>query len=309
MHIVLAGGTGFLGSHLVARLTAEGHRLTVLTRHPRKPEQVRWNPTGAPAGPPGAPRPTDAADGWSQVLDDADAVINLVGEPIAPKRWTPARKAALHDSRVKTTRTLVEAMTRARRIPATLINASAVGIYGPHGDEPVTEATPPGSDFLAALGKAWEAEAMAAAPVARVVLLRTGLALDKGGGALSQMALPFYFMAGGPLGSGRQFMPWIHRDDWTEMVHWALVTPAVTGPLNVTSPNPVTNREFARTLGTVLRRPSIMPAPAFALRIALGELADALLTGQRALPAKAESLAFRFRHPELEPALRAIYGR
>lgn len=297
MRVVIVGGTGFLGSHLAGRLRSDGHHVTVLTRHPRGQDQMQWNPAAA-------------TDGWSHVLDDADAVINLVGEPIAPRRWTPARKAALRDSRIRSTRTLVEAMKRARRTPATLLNASAVGIYGPHGDEPVTEASAPGSDFLATLGKAWEKEAMAASAVARVVLLRTaGLVLDKGGGGLPLVALPFYFMAGGPLGSGRQQMSWIHREDWTEMVRWALATPAVTGPLNVTAPNPVTNREFMRTLGRALGRPSIMPAPAFALRIALGELADVLLTGQRVLPAKAESLGFRFRYPQLEPALRAIYPR
>jgi uncharacterized protein (TIGR01777 family) len=294
---VVAGGTGFLGSHLVARLRAEGDHVTVLTRRPRGPGHVQWDPAGA-------------SGSWAHVLDDADAVINLVGEPIAPKRWTPARKAALRDSRIRPTRTLVEAMTRAKRTPATLVSASAVGVYGPHGDEPVTEATPPGSGFLATLGKAWEEEALKASAVARVVLLRTaGLVLDKGGGGLPMVALPFYFMAGGPMGSGRQQMSWIHREDWTEMVRWALAIPAVTGPLNVTAPNPVTNREFARTLGRVLGRPAIMPAPAFALRIALGELADVLLTGQRVLPAKAESLGFRFRYLELEPALRAIYER
>src|SRR5688572_20868429 len=296
MRVVIAGGTGFLGSHLAGRLIRDGHHVTVLTRHPRRQDHVRWNPTGA-------------TNGWVHVMDEADAVINLVGEPIAPKRWTPARKTALRDSRVGSTRALVEAMKRARRPPATFLNGSAVGIYGPHGDEPVTEDTPPGADFLSTLGTAWEAEALSAAAIARVVLLRTGLVLDAGGGVLSQMALPFYFMAGGPLGSGRQYMSWIHRDDWTEMVRWALMNSDVTGPLNVTAPNPVTNREFARTLGKVLSRPAIMPAPALALRIALGELADALLSGQRVLPAKAQALGFHFRYPELEPALRAIYRR
>ena len=150
---------------------------------------------------------------------------------------------------------------------------------------------------------------MQAAPGTRVVLVRTGLVLDRNGGALPRMALPFYFMAGGRLGSGRQQVSWIHREDWTSMILWAIEAVTVSGPLNATSPNPVTNREFARTLGKVLGRPAVMPAPAFALRIALGEMADMLLTGQRVLPAKAELLGFRFRHPLLEPALRAIYGR
>lgn len=296
MRIAVAGGTGFLGSPLVRRLRDEGHHVTVLTRRPRAPEDVAWDPM-RPSG------------GWEAVVHQADAVINLAGESIAGRRWTAARKAALRDSRIQSTRALVAAMRRGARTPATLVNASAVGIYGPHGDEPLTEASPPGSDFLASLGTAWEAEATAAASMTRVVLLRTGIVLDRGGGALRQMALPFYFMAGGPLGSGRQYLSWVHRDDWTAMVGWALTTAAVSGPLNVTAPHPVTNREFARTLGRVLRRPSIMPAPAFALRIVLGEMAEAICTGQRVLPARAESLGFGFRYPLLEPALRAIYRR
>ena len=298
MRIVVAGGTGFLGAPLVRRLRAEGHFVSVLTRRPRRPErphEVAWNPA-EPEGP------------WTAAVQSADAVINLAGESIADGRWTTARKAALRDSRIQATRAIVAAMTQGARTPAALFNASAVGIYGPHGDEPVTEDTPPGSDFLASLGMAWEAEATAAAHKTRVVLLRTGIALDHGGGALQQMAMPFYFMAGGPLGSGRQYISWIHRDDWTGMVSWALGTPAVSGPLNVTAPNPVTNAEFAHALGRALRRPSFMPAPAFALRLVLGEMADAILTGQRVLPAKALALGFSFMYPQLEDALRAIYA-
>lgn len=298
MRIVVAGGTGFLGAPLVRRLRAEGHFVSVLTRRPRRPErphEVAWNPARA-EGP------------WTAVVQSADAVINLAGESIADRRWTAARKAALRDSRIQASRAIVTAMTQGARPPATLLNASAVGIYGPHGDEPITEETPPGSDFLSSLGIAWETEAMAAADTTRVVLLRTGIALDHGGGALQQMAMPFYFMAGGPLGSGRQYISWIHRDDWTAMVSWALATTAVSGPLNLTAPNPVTNREFAHALGRALRRPSIVPAPAFALRLALGEMADAITTGQRVLPSKALSLGFRFRYPRLEEALRAIYA-
>jgi uncharacterized protein (TIGR01777 family) len=235
-------------------------------------------------------------------------VINLAGESIAGGRWTAARKAALRESRVTSTRAIVAAMTGGPRLPAVLLNASAVGIYGPRGDEPIAEDTPPGSDFLSSLGTAWEAEAMAAAGRTRVVLLRTGIALGHGGGALRQMAMPFYFMVGGPLGSGQQYISWIHRDDWTGMVSWALNTSAVSGPLNVTAPNPVTNAEFARTLGRVLHRPAFMPAPAFALRLLLGEMANAITTGQRVVPKKALSLGFGFRYPLLEEALREIFA-
>lgn len=294
MRIVVAGGTGFLGTALVGQLRKDGHAVMVLTRHPRGTQDVQWNPYGSPAS-------------WVHVLEDADAVINLTGAPIA-KRWTAAYKREIWNSRVLSTRTLVAAMKSVRRMPPTLVNASAVGIYGARDDEPLTEESAPGSGFLASLGREWEKEALSAAPHARVVLLRTGIALDKQGGALPQMALPFRFFAGGPLGSGRQYLSWIHRDDWTAMASWALTTSAVAGPLNVTAPNPVTGTEFARTLGRVLRRPALVPAPAFALHALLGEMADALVTGQRVLPAKAHAFGFEFQHADLDGALRDLYA-
>ena len=295
MRIVVAAGTGFLGTALVSRLRKDGHALTVLTRHPRGSQHVRWDPYGSSAS-------------WVHVLQEADAVINLAGAPIA-KRWTTAYKREMWNSSMLSTRTLVAAMKSVRRMPATLLNASAIGIYGARDAEPVTEASAPGSGFLASLVREWEKEALSAAPHARVVLLRSGIALSHQGGALPQMALPFRFFAGGPLGSGKQYVSWVHRDDWTAMVSWALTTEAVSGPLNITAPNPVTNGEFARMLGRVLRKPALMPAPAFALRAVLGEMADALVTGQRVLPAKASELGFGFSYPLLESALRAIYPR
>ena len=295
MRIVVAGGTGFLGTALVSRLRKDGHTLTVLSRRPRGTHHVRWDPYGSPQN-------------WMHVLDDADAVVNLAGAPIA-KRWTAKYKREMWNSRVLSTRTLVAAMKGVRRMPATLLNASAVGIYGARDDEPLTEASASGSGFLASLGREWEKEALAAGAHARVVLLRSGIALDKEGGALPQMALPFRFFAGGPLGSGKQYVSWVHRDDWAAMVSWALTREAIAGPLNITAPNPVTNAEFAQTLGRVLRKPALVPAPAFALRTVLGEMADALVTGQRVLPAKASELGFGFSYPLLEPALRTIYAR
>lgn len=295
MRIVVAGGRGFLGTALVSRLRKDGHVITVLSRRPRSTQDVRWDPYGS-------------SQSWIHVLEDADALINLAGAPIA-KRWTAKYKREMWNSRVLSTRTLVAAMKSVRRMPATFLSASAVGIYGPRGDEPLTEESAPGSGFLASLGREWEKEALAAGPHARVVLLRSGIALDREGGALPQMALPFRFFAGGPLGSGRQYLSWIHRQDWAAMVAHALATEAISGPLNITAPNPVRNGELAQTLGRVLRRPALVPAPAFALRAVLGEMADALVTGQRVLPAKASERGFRFSYPLLEPALRAIYAR
>jgi uncharacterized protein (TIGR01777 family) len=235
-------------------------------------------------------------------------VVNLSGASIS-KRWTTKHKREMWTSRVLVTRNLVAAMKSVRRRAAVLVNASAVGVYGPHGDESVTEDTPLGSDFLASLGTEWEKEALAAGSQTRVVLLRSGIVLDRDGGALPVMALPFRFFAGGKLGSGRQYISWIHKDDWTAMTQWALANAAVTGPLNATAPNPVTNQEFVRTLGRALGRPALLPAPAFALRLVLGDMAGAVLTGQRVLPAKAQSLGFEFRYPSLDSALGAIYAR
>lgn len=296
MKLVIAGGSGLLGSALVHRLKGEGHDVRVLSRRPRAPHDIAWTPDGT-------------AGAWASALDDADAVVNLAGESIASGRWTSARKARIRDSRIQATRSLVAAMQRAARPPSVFVNGSAIGYYGPRGDEPVTEQMPPGDDFLALVCRDWEAEARRAADLTRLVLLRTGIVLAREGGALPPMALPFRLFAGGPVGSGHQYQAWIHRDDWVTMAAWALRTPAVSGPLNVTAPNPVTNREFAQTLGRVLSRPAFMPAPAFAMRAVLGEMADALLlTGARVIPAHAQAMGFHFEYPTLEPALRAIYG-
>jgi uncharacterized protein len=296
MRIVVAGGTGFLGGALVGQLEREGHEVRVLSRRPSSSRELPWTPDGS-TGP------------WAESIDTADAVINLAGESIAGGRWTAAHKMHIRESRLRATRSLVAAIQQARRAPAVFLSGSAIGYYGPHGDEPLAEDGAAGNDFLANVCREWETEALRAAPTARVVLLRTGIALERDGGALPQMALPFKLFAGGPVGSGRQYYSWIHRQDWVGLVIWALRTNTVAGPLNLTAPNPTPNREFAQTLGRVLRRPAFMPAPAFALRIALGEMADALLlTGQRVLPTKAEAHGFRFQYPTLEPALRSIYS-
>jgi hypothetical protein len=293
--IIVAGGTGFLGSTLVRAWRAEGHRVRVLTRRPKNADDVGW-------------LPNDDDMTWSSTVGEADAVINLAGEGIADKRWTPRCKAAILDSRVRATRALVRAITSARTPPRTFVSSSAIGIYGARGDEPLTEDSPPGSDFLAHVCREWEGEAGHAAAATRVVLLRTGVVLARHGGALPRMALPFRFFAGGPLGSGLQFISWIHLADWVAMVRWALTTEGVSGPLNLTAPAPVPNEEFSRALARAMGRPAFMRAPAFALRLALGEMADALLLGgQRVLPAQAERLGFGFKFATVDAALREIY--
>jgi uncharacterized protein (TIGR01777 family) len=301
MKIVIAGGSGFLGRPLAAALAADGHDIVTLSRGAAatgaqaRTRAVAWTPDGS-IGP------------WAAEIDGAGAVVNLAGESIAGKRWTAEQKRRILDSRVLATRSLVAAIAGARTPPAVLVSGSAVGYYGPRGDEKIPEDTPPGSDFLANVCVQWEGEAARAKAATRVVLLRTGLALERDGGALPQMLPPFQFGAGGPVGSGRQFWPWIHRADWIALVQWAIRTPAVAGAINGTAPNPVTNAEFARALGRAMHRPAFMPAPAFALKLLLGEMADALLlSGQRAVPERPEQLGFTFRYSRLDEALSALF--
>jgi uncharacterized protein (TIGR01777 family) len=292
--IVLAGGSGFLGRNLRDRLRAAGHEVVILTRRQAGAGQIQWTPDGS-------------AGGLGRVFDTVDAVVNLAGEGIADRRWTAKRKAALLDSRLLATRTLVRAIAEAATPPRIFVSASGVGYYGPRGDEPVTESAPPGSDFLARVCVAWEQEARGVdSSATRAIVVRTGLVLDTRGGALPRMLLPFKLGLGATLGSGDQYMPWIHVDDWTTMVAWLIDSADESGAFNVTAPEPVTNREFTQTLARVLRRPAIFTAPAFVLQAALGEMAAMLLTGQRVLPARAEQRGFRFSYRSLEPALRSL---
>jgi uncharacterized protein (TIGR01777 family) len=293
--VVIAGGTGLLGTALSESLRSDGHSIVTLTRRAARENEIEWSPPALD-------------DRWTSTLNGALAVINLAGASIAGGRWTPARKNAIRESRTTATTALVQAIASASQAPAVLVSSSAVGYYGSRRDEPATEATAPGSDFLADVGREWERIATQASHHTRVVLLRSGVVLARHGGALPTLALPFRLFAGGPAGSGQQFVSWIHIDDWVAMVKWAIATPAITGALNVTAPTPVTNEEFSRTLGSVLGRPSFLRAPAFGLRWLLGEMADALvLGGQRVLPEVARREGFVFRYPTLEPALRDIY--
>jgi uncharacterized protein (TIGR01777 family) len=300
MKIVIAGATGFIGARLVEILRHKGHAITLLTRVKKTltpaVTTIVWQP--------------GASGDWHRALDeamaDADGVINLAGESIAAGRWTEARKEKLRASRVETTRTLVDAIANARGKVKFLLNASAVGYYGPRGDEAVTEAEPPGKDFLAGLCREWETEALRAeAHGVAVVRLRTGIVLGKGGGALAKMIPPFKLFIGGPLGSGRQWMPWIHLEDEVGLIEHLLAAGA-GGAVNATAPEPVRMKEFCAALGKALGRPSWAPVPAFVLRLAFGEMADILLTGQRAVPTEAERRGYRFRFPTLPEALENI---
>ncbi|HEY7172564.1 MAG TPA: TIGR01777 family oxidoreductase [Vicinamibacterales bacterium] len=303
MKIVISGATGFLGRPLAATLALDGHTVVALSR-------------GGSAAPPGTERlvpwkPDGTAGAWAAELDGAGAVINLAGESIAGGRWTAARKRRILDSRLQATRSLVEAIGRARTPPAVLLSGSAVGYYGPLQDQVATEDTPAGSDFLAKVCVAWEEEASRAqSSRTRVVFVRTGLVLERDGGALPQMLPPFRFGVGGPVGSGRQYWPWIHRQDWIDLVRFALSTPAIAGPLNATAPAPVRNADFARALGRAMHRPAFMPAPGFALKLLLGEMAEGLLlSGQRAVPAKAQRHGYTFAYPDLDNALAVLFSR
>jgi uncharacterized protein len=309
MKVVIAGGSGFLGSPLAWAWAEEGHDVRVLTRSLASGQAQHESGTGKP----GITRvgwvPDGSAGQLARELDGAAAAINLAGASIAGKRWSAARKQALRDSRVLATRSIVAALAESSEPPPVFINGSAVGYYGNRGAEPLTEESTPGEDFLAQLCVEWEAEAQKAArSERRLVLLRTGLVLERSGGVLAQMMRPFRFFAGGPVGGGRQYMPWVHRHDWVEMVRWIVDTPAVAGPVNVTAPHPVTNAEFARALGRALRRPALVPAPRFALKIALGEMADAVVSGQRAFPKRAQAAGYHFRYPEIDIAFRGIFG-
>jgi hypothetical protein len=295
---VIAGGTGLIGSALSLQLLEKGHSLTILTRSTvaRAPTANKKYQSWSPPLP-GA---------WEETIDGADAVINLAGEPIAAKRWSEKQKEKIRSSRIETTRALVSAIAKAGQKPRLLLNASAVGYYGPRGDEPVTEEAGPGDDFLSRVSIAWEEEAKKAQEHGlRVIRLRTGIVLAREGGALSKMVPPFKFFAGGPLGNGKQWLSWIHIEDEARLILFLLEHPQAQGAVNATAPNPATMREFCKTLGRVLNRPSWAPVPAFVLRLVLGEMADMLLTGQRVLPDAARKLGYSFRYPTLFEALQA----
>jgi uncharacterized protein (TIGR01777 family) len=292
MRVLVTGGTGLVGRPACDALRAAGHAVTIVSREPgRVPARaIGW-------------------DGLRAAMPESDAIVNLAGESVAGGRWTAARKAAIRSSRVEATRALVDAAAAASPRPKVLVNASAVGYYGPHGDEALDETAAAGTDFLARVCVEWEAEARRAEVLGlRVVVLRLGVVLAPDGGALSAMLLPFRAGLGGPIGGGRQWMSWVHRDDIVGLLRAAVGNAEYTGPVNATSPNPVTNRDFARALGRVLHRPAALPVPGIGLRLLMGEMATMLLTGQRALPKAAERLGYAWQQPELPAALERCVG-
>jgi uncharacterized protein (TIGR01777 family) len=296
MRVAVTGSSGFVGSALLPLLASSGHTVVRLVRRaPRAKHEVAWDPAG------GA---TDAAG-----LEGLDAVVNLAGASIAGGRWTAARKALLRSSRVGPTRRLAETLATLARPPRVLVSASAVGYYGERGSDWAVETDPPGDDFLGRLSVEWEAAAQpAAAAGIRVVHPRIGIVLDPRGGALAKMLLPFKLGLGGVLGPGTQYFSWIALDDMTAALAWLLEHEELAGGVNACAPAPVTNAELTRTLGRALGRPTLVPAPAFALRLALGELADSLLASTRMRPERLLASGFRFRFPQLEPLLRQQLG-
>lgn len=313
MNVLIAGGTGFLGKALITELLAAGHRVTVLTRRPEGARRM-LDQRALGQGPYGQGMPGQAGldrgvgiAAWRDLpgaLQGMDGVVNLAGESIGEKRWTARRKAELVDSRLATTRALVQALAQGEPRPKVLVNASAVGYYGDRA-ELVDEDSAPGDDFLAGLCRQWESAAADATRLGvRVVRVRTGVVLSRDGGALTRMLLPFKLFAGGPMGTGGQGFPWVHRADAVGLFRFALENDSVVGPVNAVAPETVDNAAFARALGRTMRRPCWLPVPGFALRLLLGEMADALLlSGQFVVPAAAQRCGYRWRFPELAGAL------
>jgi len=302
MRALVTGATGFVGKRLLAKLQRPVVLSRDATQAAKKLEKFganvyAWDPQG------GSP-PADAFEG-------VDTVIHLAGDSVADGRWTAVKKSRIRDSRVIGTRNLVAGLRKLAKKPQVLVSASAVGLYGSRGDEELTEASPPAKDFLADVCAQWEREATAARELGiRVVPIRIGIVLGEKGGALGKMLTPFQLGLGSPLGSGQQYMPWVHIDDLVELIFFAARETSITAPLNGVAPNPVTNREFTKTLGRVLGRPTFFPpVPGFMLKLMLGEFADVLLGSQRVVPRAAQAASFQFKFPELEPALRNVLHR
>jgi uncharacterized protein (TIGR01777 family) len=304
VRIFMTGATGLVGTRLVGRLLERGDQLKVLTRRYGPARQILGPTVELIEGDPMQQGP------WQDALADCDAVVHLAGENVFGRRWNEKFKKLLADSRVQSTHNVVQAIARLSRRPGVLVNASAIGYYGPRGDEELDENSPAGDDFLAKLCVQWEGAARAVeASGVRLAIVRVGVVLDPRGGALAKMLPPFKMFAGGPVGSGKQWLSWIHHEDLTGLLLLALDNAGANGPLNGTAPNPATNKEFSRALGRALHRPSFFWTPRFVLRVMLGEVADVVTTGQRVLPQKALALGYSFRHPRLDEALGDIFHK
>ena len=302
MKIVITGGTGFIGSALMDELVKDKHEIVVTSRSPEKVQglpalvrSVKWDGC--------------TAEGWGSEVDGADAIVNLAGEAIGPIPWVGDRKEKIRSSRANAGQAIVQAIERAKQKPRVLVQSSAVGYYGTHGDETLTEQSPPGSDFLASVCVDWEASTAAVEHMGvRRAVYRTGLVLSRNGGFLPVIALPFQFFVGGKLGSGRQWFSWIHVADEITALKFLLTNDAARGAFNFTAPNPVRNADFSKALGKATGRPSAIPVPGFAMKLGLGEMAELLvLQGERVVPDHLKQMGFEFRYPTLQGVLREIY--
>lgn len=306
MKIVVTGATGFIGTHLVERLQSEGHSIVVLTRNP---DRARSLFSGSSQNLEiVAYSPLQSGD-WQQQISGCDGAVNLAGAPIAESRWTPERKQEIMDSRKAGTEKIVEAIARANPRPAVLVNSSAIGYYGTSETATFDEDSPAGNDYLAEVCQAWEAAAQKVQDSGvRLVILRTGIVLGEGG-AIAKMLLPFRLFAGGPIGSGRQWFSWVHREDMVNLILKALTDAQMSGVYNATAPNPVRMAELSQSLGEVMQRPSWLPVPPFALELMLGDAAKVVLEGQQVLPKRTLASGFEYRYTAVKQALSEAVSR
>jgi len=303
MRVVITGGTGMIGSELTRNLTSDGHEVIILSRNPEKKAK------GIPAGVKVTRWDGRTADGWVEYADGADAIVNLAGVNLSGGRWTKRRKEEIISSRVNAGQAVVQAVERAKRKPGVVIQQCGVNYYGIRGDEKITEKASAGKDFLAQVCVQWEASTAGVEPMGvRRAICRSGVVLSKNGGALPLMALPFRLFVGGSLGSGDQWLSWIHIQDEARALRFLIEKESAKGPFNLTTPNPISNRGFSKTLAGVLKRPSAFRVPAFLIKLIFGEMSIVVLEGQRAFPNKLLDLGFAFRFPQAEAALKDIYG-
>ena len=308
MRVLITGGTGLIGRALAENLIADGHEVTVLSRSPKRASSL-------PAGVRVERWDARTAEGWGHLADGADAIVNLAGSSIAgegffPSRWTEEQRRLIRESRLDASRAVVEAVAQAEQKPRVVIQASGVGYYGYRGDEPLTEDAEPGDDWAARFtAEEWEPSTAAVEGMGvRRVVLRTGVVLDPGEGALPRLLLPFRLFVGGPMGSGKQWVSWIHLEDQARAIRFLIENGEARGAFNVTAPNPVPNGELAKSIGQAMGRPSWIPVPGFALRLAFGEVAEVVLKGQRAVPQRLLDLGFEFRFPAAQAALQDLLG-